>query len=373
MPDTQATADTATNLEAASAEVVAVEAVTSDIATRASGASTPEELEKLTKEFFETEGKGTPDDAEVVVDEAAEQAAKDAAEAEAAKAAEATAEAERVAKEKAGKEAAAPVEPTDGDASENAKGKQYRLRTKDKVEAHALVLRHRNPDLSLKECLARAEKEFAVEEPADAPADVAAGMPETVEATKAKLIELRAARTKAMVVEMDLAKADGLDLEMENLRQHAVVLERKAQEKAANEAEEQTRADKTYLQEFNASQAKATGLYNFIGDDKSAGFARAREIDETMKESGDPRYYDPNKPLLIAHMVASELRIAPKSAKAPVAPPAAKAVVPPKPVSMISSGGSRTVVQSTQTGQQLAAIEAISSVDDLAKLGVHTG
>lgn len=376
MEDIQAPAEVVTNGEAAPAGAV-VEQTASDLATRIGEAKTPEEVAQLTKEFFETEGQGTTDAVEApVVDEAADEAAKAAAEAEAAQAAEAEAETARIEKEKAGKpEGKDPVAPLDpeGDASENAKGKQYRLRTKDKVEAHALVLRHRNPDLSLKECLARAEKEFAGEKPADAPADAANGMPETVEATKAKLAELRAARTKAMVVEMDLAKADSLDLEMENLRQHAVVLAQKAKEQETKDAEEQARADQAYRKEFDASNAKATGLYNFLGDETSAGFARAREIDAAMAESGDPRYYDANKPLLIAHMVAAELRIAPKSAKAPVASPAAKPAVPPKPVSMISSGGSRTTAQTTQTGQQMAQIAAVKSVEDLAKLGVHVG
>lgn len=387
METNQAPADTANQPAAASAEASTTQSGSRDLQARIDAAKTPEELAAATREFFETEGKS--EETEVKAADASEAESTDEANADEAGAEEqgeeANAEAttdeqeqgEEETKTKAEDSAAEEDEKdedddADGaDASAKLKKKPYRLRGSNDVEDRAFELKKRNRDLSLEECLARAKKEILgdkAEKTDEAPA--ADGMPKTTEEAQAKLKELRAAKSKAMRDELDLAKADELDLEMEKIRDHMMVLERR---KIADE----TRAEQKYLQEFSASQQKASSLYQFLSDEKSAGFSRAREIDDQLRENGDPLFHNPNKPLVIAQMVAAELRIAPKSAKSPASTASATVKKPaapaPKPASVISSGGSRTVTQSTQTGQQAAAIDAVKTIEDLRQFGVETG
>jgi hypothetical protein len=67
-----------------------------------------------------------------------------------------------------------------------------------------------------------------------------------------------------------------------------------------------------YNAAFSASEAKANALYPFTSDLSSAGAKRMIEIDNALSANGDPLFADPNKPLIVAQMVAKELRIAPQ-------------------------------------------------------------
>ena len=392
MANDQAQADTETNNTNAVAPAgVAPKAEgNSDLAARIDAASTPEELARIQREFFESDESKQPvaeaaDEVDAQADKSADASAESSDEASAGEQENETqsdqgSEAEEGASAEvlaAGDDEAAKAE-TDGDDASVEKGTQFRVRRKDPVEKRAMELMKRNIDLSMKEALAKAENEVLGDK-----AEVASsegqkaddGLPKTMADAQTKLKELRAAKSKAMREELDLAKADELDLQMENIRDHMMVLQRQ-------EVEEQTRAKQTYLQEFEGSQKKASSLYDFMTDEKHPGFDRAREIDEQMRESGDPTYRDPSKPLIIAQMVARELRIAPKSAKQPVASksqvqpaagqkPAAGSVPAKKPASVISSGGSRTVSQSNSGQQSGVKIDAIKSFDELRALGVQ--
>ncbi len=76
-----------------------------------------------------------------------------------------------------------------------------------------------------------------------------------------------------------------------------------------------------YEAAFSVSDAKAVELYDFASDPNSEGSKRMLEIDDALKANGDPLYNDPNKPLIIAQMVAKEMRIPPKSIKSSTAKP----------------------------------------------------
>lgn len=64
---------------------------------------------------------------------------------------------------------------------------------------------------------------------------------------------------------------------------------------------------------FSESLIMAKSLYDFMSNQESTEYKRVAEINNTLKLANDPLYEDPNKPLIIAQMVARELRIAPKS------------------------------------------------------------
>ncbi len=80
--------------------------------------------------------------------------------------------------------------------------------------------------------------------------------------------------------------------------------------------QEEQRAIADYNRQFDASQSRAEALYEFARDANSPGGKRMLEIDATLRANNDPLYCDPNKPLIIAQMVAKEMGIAPKSAAA---------------------------------------------------------
>lgn len=67
-----------------------------------------------------------------------------------------------------------------------------------------------------------------------------------------------------------------------------------------------------YDRAFDISDAEAVRLYDFVSDPNSVGHKRMLEIEADLLAKNDPIYYDPNKPLIIARMVAAELHIAAK-------------------------------------------------------------
>jgi hypothetical protein len=73
-----------------------------------------------------------------------------------------------------------------------------------------------------------------------------------------------------------------------------------------------------YNRQLAASRARAAALYDFVGKPGSVGRRRMLEIEQQMAVSNDPRYFDPNMPVIIAEMVAKEMRVAQKFAPAPI-------------------------------------------------------
>jgi|GEM_PF-1906834 len=258
---------------------------------------------------------------------------------------------------------------TEGDAS--AHRKQFRIRGSDAVEERALELKKFNRDMSLDECLERARRETSGSNTEDSKAEDteeerADGLPSTTDATRLKIKELRTERSKAMTEELDLAKADRLDQEIDDLRDHLIVIDREEHGKASQKQSAETRL---YDESFDAATAKAHGLYDFLKDSKSAAMVRLREIDATLKENGDPLFNDPDKPLKLAQMVASELRIAPKSKKTAAPSKEAKKSAPVESAQKVqlASGSSRTSTQSNGKDQLTQTLDSIKSPADLAR------
>jgi hypothetical protein len=77
--------------------------------------------------------------------------------------------------------------------------------------------------------------------------------------------------------------------------------------------QEDQRAIDEYNRRFTASEAKATELYAFASRADSEGGKRMLEIEAELKAKNDPLYFSPDKPLIIARMVAREMRIAPRT------------------------------------------------------------
>jgi len=132
---------------------------------------------------------------------------------------------------------------------------------------------------------------------------------------------------------------------------------------------------------FDDSADSASNLFPDFANEGSDFYKRCSEIDEALKDTDDPRYYDADKPLMVAQMAAKELQIAPASDKRST--PAPKKAEEPQQVASspqparteklapipAASGESRTASGSTGATatltEQLANIKDADQFDDL--------
>ena len=270
-------------------------------------------------------------------------------------------------------ENAETAKPDDGkkDAEDETSAEEkfperIRLTNFSKVEKLALQLKRDDPKLSLAQAETRAKAALGIKDEEVSTETKSTTTPvQTVASVDAKIAELRVLRTKASKEDLDFAEVDRLTNEIEALSEQKHVLRSQEAKKASDE-------QKAYDATYDASQKKAAGLYDFVMQPDSAGFKRMAEIDQQLEEGKDPLFNDPEKSVLIAQMVAKELLIAPKSAKAP----AAKAAVVAKPaaaagqakgVPPVASGASRTSTSSTQVGKIDEEIKGLRTPEDLEK------
>ncbi len=229
-----------------------------------------------------------------------------------------------------------PVEPISG------KRAHLRLAQDDKVGRLAASYMKRNRDMPMEEAMNRARTQLGVKSETEQvakneEAPTNPDLPQTVEATQAAITDLRAQRKKANT-ELNFELASDLSDKIDDLNNHRFELQRLGEKKQAEQAS-------AYDQRFSASESRATDLYEFAGDPKSAGGKRMAEIDADLEKNADPLFSSPDKPLRIAQMVAAELNIAPRRKGAPVAPAKAAApVVPPQiqKKQVLPGGNSRT-------------------------------
>jgi hypothetical protein len=197
------------------------------------------------------------------------------------------------------------------------------------------------------------------------------GLPTTLEAVDAKIKELREQKAKVWRDEVDMDKVNAIEDQIDQLRERKMELREKA-------VTTEKTAEQEYDRRFEDSKAQAVDSYSFVSEPESEAAKRMQEIDAEMERSKDPTFHDPNKPLIIAQMVAKELRIAPRKKgeakeegqKSKQGGEAAKPLTKPVVKSVVASGANRTVTKTTQQSQQLAAIDGIKSLADLKKFGV---
>jgi len=252
----------------------------------------------------------------------------------------------------------------------------------DQVGRLALGYLRRNRDWSLEQAIEAAQKQLGVEKPAsaDEPASKSepgtaakptSGFPETVEATDAEIERLEDEKAKATT---DLRFEDSAKLErqLRKLDRHRLDLVRQFEKVAI---EQQAAREARYNVEFDKSASRAGELYDFAADPASEGGKRMLEIEETLRQTGDPLFNSPNKPLVIAQMVARELRIAPKT-KAAVKPAAKTAPAAPtaKPKSVIAEGGATTTPATKDSqGKFAESVNSVHTLGDLKKLAAGLG
>lgn len=195
-------------------------------------------------------------------------------------------------------------EEDDQEEPEQSTSNRFRIRAKDEVEAEALALRKRHPDLSLKDCIAKAEMILGVQvEPEKSVEAETQG--ETVESVNSQIEELRKLRKEA-TSEMEFDTVSELTDKIDDLRDKRDELKVfESQVKAEFESKEQ----KSFDAEYAKSERLTVTYYPETTNAQSPMVKRMVEIDAQMRDLGDPLYHSPDKPFLLAKAAARDLGV----------------------------------------------------------------
>ena len=251
---------------------------------------------------------------------------------------------------------------------DDTKPVKRRFAAQNDLENEFVSVKQRNPDISIEMALAMAKDNLGIEDPQEETEKSSEATEEGQEEpevslssteVQAKADEAADAHRKAMI-DLDFEKAADLAVEIRNLDRQVVELQHQ-------EAEAVSQAEEAFNQQFDADQDKAIGLYPDAAKANSKFAARMREIDQSLKETGNDLYYSANKVSKIAQMAANEMGIPPAR---PGSKPKAKKVSPPRkgPVPPPSaSGAARTTVNSDAEtlNAKSQAIAALNNIDDL--------
>jgi len=393
-PEVSAPAETSPTKAAPAAEVVP--STNTDFASRIASANNPLEVTRILEELRK---QPAPPPA-ATKPEGAKPAEPKPAEAKTGEG-EKPAEEAKPDGETATPEPAETAKPTEGDTETEAEpgdgadsdlpvtpltAKRAHLRLPpetDQVGRLALGYLKRNRDWTLEQAMDAARNSLGVKpEPAKATtpepaAEKQPGVFTTLEELDTETDRLESEKEKA-TTDLRFDDAAKLERQLRRLdRQRLDLVDQQRQQRA----EEQTRAEATYNQQFDASHKRATELYDFATDPKSEGAQRMVEIEEALRQAGDPLYTSPNKPLVIAQMVARELRIPPKTAgakgtaKAPATKPAAPAApATAKPKSVLTEGGATTTpATSGSTSKFVEQVQSVKTLADFNKIADRLG
>ena len=178
------------------------------------------------------------------------------------------------------------------------------------------------------------------------------------------------ADVQARIDELEDLEAQAFDdLELEAAKEHrreASKLRTKLIDLKLAEAQEKVQTDaqaeRKFYADYSASEDKALSFYPDLADPNSAMSKRLAELDAQAHDMGDPNYYSPNKPWLLAVAAAKELGVLMKK---PSATPAKKTVQnrPMQP----ASGNARTT--STDANRTFEAdLDKVETLEDYERL-----
>jgi hypothetical protein len=246
----------------------------------------------------------------------------------------------------------------------NTGPKRYRLRSNDPVEQRAFELKRYNRDLSMRECMDRAEKELGKSresEETDESGSQPTG-PQTLADVDAEIAKLEEAYDKA---------SDDLDFDaIKDTQKKLTKLLSQRSDFAARDAVAQITRQQELERIHEQSMNRAVELYPFAADAKSPEVKRMNEIFAELQANEDPLVNDPRLPLKLAQMVAGERGIPPKGRKLVPSekakpgdgkPPKKKGTVQP------ARGNARTTPKA-KSGQLDDTIDKISSPHDYEAL-----
>lgn len=197
----------------------------------------------------------------------------------------------------------------------------------DPVEAMALSLvakgRMNGNPVALRRAMEIAEEVLGATKQPDAAETADETIPAGYPTTQAELVR----RCRELEAEETRLRSEEYDAEAANkLRDQRWAMQDWFNETMPKIEQAQQQRETAYMDAFNASQGKVLGFYP-MAKDAGGDFVRdMAQIDKALQEAGDPRYHDPNKPMLIASWVAQRrniLPMAPSFAQEPPQVPAA--------------------------------------------------
>jgi hypothetical protein len=295
-----------------------------------------------------------------------------------------------------------PASQQESEGQGEQKPPQFRLRPTDKVDAEALRIMKAaeaaDAPITLSESLEIARNRLGVPAPQTNQPAQGDQQPQGVESQgdaegegdPTETITLSEAKQELK----DLRKAHSQALRDGDLDEAADVMDKIGDTEdlievvAEREANDAQTARQTHDSAFEQSVTKATDLYPDFGNEQSEFYERCTAIDEALRDTGDPRYYDADKPVMIAQMAAKELNIAPgTAARKPAVKQATQQTKPaaaqpqqasssPQPPRTerpgqlpAASGASRTAGTPTGAAASLAKqVEAINSTEEFEAL-----
>lgn len=262
---------------------------------------------------------------------------------------------------------APPETPPTQDPDERPTANSVRLPTKDDpVAFQAAIIYKQSKANGTPISLAEAERRAMVfvtgseKAPESAPAQAAppvaaatqAETPDTLESINTRIEELRAEKSQHHS-EFNFDHDTEIDGKVDALLEKRFALKHAPPPAAAPEGTSSappTATDAQFAADWNAGIASAVKLYgDQVNDPNSALSRKAVEIQQRMKEQGDPLYLDPRSARLIYMEAAEAIGLAPAATSVPPSQPA-----PPRPTAatLLASG-----VQAGGTAQQQPAGE----------------
>lgn len=218
-------------------------------------------------------------------------------------------------------------------------------------ERKALLFRQRNPDLSLAEALERVrvpnDQGQVIQEEREIP---------SLDDIQTKIAELKELRKEAFR-NVELEKIPELDDQLEEARN---TIEEIKVAQARAYTEETVRFDA----EVDQSKARAVMYYPDVTDANSPLVLKMLEIDNILKETGNPLYNSPNKPEKLAQMAGNEIGIPPNANK-PSSPKAPQSPTRPQVISLSSSRPATPIAPAAARTSRPSQAVISGTADDL--------
>ena len=208
---------------------------------------------------------------------------------------------------------------TDNGEAKRLDSVRIRIQPENEVEAQALSMRKRNPDLTLEECLERAKENLGVAGTDNHSEDDLEGeRPDGKDVYQELLDEIQQLEEDEVKAaeDLDFAESAKIGQKIRKLSVEANTLRiRQEQERQQKEQEEQSLAEKDFYQREEQSKENAVTLYPDVTNPESLLVKTMVQIDNALKEADDDLHYSPDKHLKIAQMAARKLSIPPATAK----------------------------------------------------------
>lgn len=240
---------------------------------------------------------------------------------------------------------------------------RFRIRAKDEVEIEALSLRKRHPDWSLEECIAKAKIVLGVEtESSNQQEDSDQSSQRSVAEVSDQIAQLRQQKKEAQV-SLEFETVAELESQIDALIDEREVLRvAEVQQQASREQQQQ----ESFERQFEEYETRAVQLYPDTTKADSPITKRIIALDQQMRELGDPLYYSPEKPLILAKRAAYELGIPMRD---PSAQPARQPSSSKGRLIQPASGNARTTPNSStapKLDDTLGRIDSLEAYEDFA-------